>query len=234
MNRAMKTSRREEGPPPHGSGQLPATLLDALETAVVACAADGRIVYSNAAADRLWSGGPAPTPAELADCELFDRDRAPAEGPNHPLQRALSGEWVAGECWYVELDGASVDADVTAQPLSVPGAAAILTVTAHRESATEARLRTYVSDFEILTEVSRALADVADADEAASIICTVAIGSTGALAVLLWEVDDERLLLRWQEGIVPAADLDRLTDQAREGAARAINERRTQVDHPDA
>jgi diguanylate cyclase (GGDEF)-like protein len=232
MNRAMNASRRGEAPPPDDPGQLPATLLDALETAVVACAADGRIAYANAAAGRLWGGGGAPAPAELADCALFDRNSEPVDGAGHPLRRALGGEWVAGERWYVELDGATIDADVTAQPLTVPGAAAVLTVTPHRESATEARLRTYVSDFEILTEVSRALADVADADEAASIICTVAIGSTGAIAVLLWEVDDDRLLLRWQEGIVPADDLDRLTEQAREGAARAIDERRTQVDHP--
>ncbi len=233
MNRAMNTSRREDGPPPEDAGQLPATLLDALETAVVACAPDGQIVYANAAATRLWGDGSPPAPLTLADCALFDRHSAPAEAPTHPLQRALAGEWVAAERWYVELEGATVDADATAQPLTVPGASALLIVTPHRESATEARLRTYVSDFEILTEVSRALADVADADEAASIICTVAIGSTGAVAVLLWEVDDERLLLRWQEGIVPADALDRLTDQARDGAARAINERRTQVDHPD-
>jgi len=108
----------------------------------------------------------------------------------------------------------------------------MMTVAEYRESESVARLRTYVSDFEILTEVSRLLADVQDAEEAASIICTVAIGSTGAIAVLLWELQDETLMLRWQEGMVCGDSLNRLTQDARAGAERAIADRRTLVEHP--
>lgn len=235
MNTIMSTSPGEA--PGHDScacSPLQGALLDALDSAVIACNAAGTILYANARAREIWPGVVAGATGAVAACPLYEEAGAAVPRRRHPLSRALAGEPVSGESLHVR-DGSEPGAvEVSAHPLDNAGVTgALLIITPYRESASEAKLRTYVSDCEILTEVSRLLADVQDAEEAASIICTVAIGSTGALAVMLWELEEGEQVLRWQEGILAPDAYEQVTDHARAGAARAIAERTTRVEHPD-
>jgi diguanylate cyclase (GGDEF)-like protein len=237
----MVPSPREETsgevPEPGRADGLGDALLDALECGVVACDAGGRLRYANPAAAALWSRADVSLGGEAWRCfDLCEEDGHQVGCDAHPLQRTMAEARPTSERLYITADGSEpFPVDVHVQPLGedspMPGGA-VMTVNPHRESKYEARLRTYVSDFEILTEVSRLLADVQDAEEAASIICTVAIGSTGAVAVFLWELHDDVFALRWQEGMVSGDTLCRLTDEARRGAGRAIDERKTLVEHP--
>jgi diguanylate cyclase (GGDEF)-like protein len=212
-------------------------LLDALESAVIACDPAGRLLYANPAALRLW-GLKAQPAGELAIAAFSVREETadPVPDRRHPLSRALRGETVRNDVFRVGTpDGAGPEICVSAHPFTSPAArlqGALMTSSQQRESARELRLATYVSDFEILTEVSRLLADVQDAEEAGSIICTVATGSTGAIAVLLWELEQDTMTLRWQEGLVSGDELNTLIDQVRPGALRVIEERARLVEHP--
>lgn len=82
----------------------------------------------------------------------------------------------------------------------------------------------YASDLMMLAEVSRLLAEIRDPDEAAAMICTVVLGATGAVAMVLWRLGGEQLELAHLE---TAIDTDELggTDAASPlyaGAARAV------------
>jgi diguanylate cyclase (GGDEF)-like protein len=221
-------------PRTYSQGDVRAELLDALHAGVVARDGDGRLVYVNPAALALWGLPAAPTAA--AAFVFVEENGSVLPDAEHPLSGRAAGVCAPPERLCIQRPGGELVAvEVTVQSLGpgspAPGGALML-VRPYLESAREARLRTYVSDFEILTEVSRLLADVQDAEEAASIICTVAVGSTGASAVFLWEFHDEDFMLRWQEGMVGGEALFRLTETARAGAARAIAERATLVEHP--
>lgn len=238
----MDTSRREDSrTASDDADQRGRALLDALPSAVLACDQDGRLLYANAAARALWGAGPTaagagPTAAGGATRAFPMRDESAAPVPErrHPLTRALRGEELRDELYRVGTrNGAGCEICVSAQPLDAAGLqGALMTAHAPRESARERRLATYVSDFEILTEVSRLLAEVQNAEEAGSIICTMATGSTGALAVLLWELGATGLSLRWHEGMVSGGELTALVEQVRPGALRALEERARVVAHP--
>jgi diguanylate cyclase (GGDEF)-like protein len=225
----MDTSPREAGSPEPAANSRARALLDALESAIVACDAAGRLLYANPAALRLW-GLDAPAAGAPAGTAFPVREEA-ADGVqrHHPFSRALRGEIVRDETLRVGTsNGAGPEISVSAYPFASPGAdlqGALMTAGEQRESARERRLATFVSDFEILTEVSRLLADVQDAEEAGSIICTVATGSTGAIAVLLWELEQDGMTLRCHEGLVPDDELSTLVDLVRPGALRVIEER---------
>jgi diguanylate cyclase (GGDEF)-like protein len=232
----MDTSPREAGSPEPAANSRARALLDALESAIVACDAAGRLLYANPAALRLW-GLDTPTAGAPAGTAFPVREEA-ADGVqrHHPFSRALRGEIVRDETLRVGTsNGAGPEISVSAYPFASPGAdlqGALMTAGEQRESARERRLATFVSDFEILTEVSRLLADVQDAEEAGSIICTVATGSTGAIAVLLWELEQDGMTLRCHEGLVPDDELSTLVDLVRPGALRVIEERARLVEHP--
>jgi diguanylate cyclase (GGDEF)-like protein len=233
----METSPCEAGPPtPTDGDKRGRTLLDALQSAVLACDPAGRLLYANPAALALWGHLHQPVGEPAIETFAVRGESADAvPDRRHPLARALRGESVYNEALRVGTpDGAGAEICVNAYPFA-PGAehsGAIMSASEQRESARERRLATYVSDFEILTEVSRRLADVQDAEEAGSIICTVATGSTGAIAVLLWELEGEELELRWHEGLVSGGELSELTDQVRPGAMRVVEERARIVEHP--
>lgn len=222
----------DRAPAPTSPAALCTAILNALDSAVLACDQQGRVLYANPAAQSVLESAPGETVDVRELVALVDLDGSPLPRERHPLPRALAGETLRGEeCAIRDGDGACLPHTVSAAPL--PGAqSAVIALTPLRESESEARLRTYVSDFEILTEVSRLLADVQDAEEAASIISTAAIGLTGAIAVLLWEVQAEDLILRGQEGLVGGEELQSLTAQARHDAADAIADRQTLVAHP--
>jgi diguanylate cyclase (GGDEF)-like protein len=208
-----------------------------VRSAILACDPEGRLFYANAAALRLWGHAamPVDTPAGRAFA-LRDEAASPVRARHHPLARVLRGETVSDEPFRVSTrDGAGPELCVSAYPFTDAAgetAGVVMSASEPRETARERRLATYVSDFEILTEVSRLLADVQDAEEAGSIICTVATGSTGALAVLLWEVEAAGMTLRWQEGLVSGEELTGLVEQMRPGAERVIESRARHVEHP--
>ncbi|HLJ03477.1 MAG TPA: diguanylate cyclase [Solirubrobacteraceae bacterium] len=212
--------------------ELQGAVLDALDSAVTACDSQGRVTFANATAAGLWPAQPGAVPG-WTRFELLDETGATVGPDRHPLQRALGGERVE-ELYYVTgTEGHVVPVLVRATPLECAGvgrSGAMMSACEQGESEGEARLRNYISDFEILTEVSRMLADVQDAEAAASVICTVAIGFTGAIAVLLWELQDGALVLRGQEGMVTGAELATLTERSRLGAAVAVAEAATRVD----
>ncbi len=216
---------------------IQAVLIDALDCAVVACDAARRLLYANGAAGDIWEVED--WEAQLDAAALLPlRDQHGQElcAARHPILRAQAGEWVSGERFGVLTpSGAVRRVHVSARPLpGEDGAGAVLEVSLERESAAEAELRMHVSDFEILSEVSRQLADVSDAEEAASIVCTVATGCTGAIAVFLWEVEGNGLILRGQEGLVSGDALVRLTEHGREGATRAIADSTARIEREDA
>ena len=233
----MDTSPCEAGSPASVADARARALLDALESAVVACDAAGLLLYANPAALRLW-GPDAPAAGDRAVVAFPVREESADAVPDrrHPFLRALRGETVRNEALRVSTpDGAGAEICVSAYSFAGPGTdleGALMTASEQRESARERRLATYVSDFEILTEVSRLLADVQDAEEAGSIICTVATGSTGAIAVLLWELEPDGMTLRWHEGLVSGDKLSTLVDQVRPGALRVIEERARLVEQP--
>ncbi len=216
---------------------IQAVLIDGLDCAVVACDAARRLLYANGAAGEIWEiedwEAQADAAALLPFRDPHGQDVCPSQ---HPILRAQAGEWVSGERFGVPTGSGTVHrVHVSARPLpGEDGIGAVLEVSLEHESEAEADLRMHVSDFEILSEVSRQLADVSDAEEAASIVCTVATGCTGAIAVFLWEVEGDGLILRGQEGLVSGGALVRLTEHARDGATRAIAESTARIEREDA
>ncbi len=106
--------------------------------------------------------------------------------------------------------------------------------TADDYAAREERLLDYATDLEILSEVSRTLSEVSDPDQAAEIICTVVLGATGAVAVLLWELTGRELDVRRCEGALPAQALGELAQRARAGAQRSALGATTVVEQMEA
>ena len=118
--------------------------------------------------------------------------------------------------------------EVSAGPLRDRGGnllGAMMTIrAADREPAPEERLLNYASDLEMLSEVSRMLSELSDPDEAAIAICTAAIGATGAITVLLWELTDDGLQICHDEGALAAEELADLIERARRGAQRTLSD----------
>jgi diguanylate cyclase (GGDEF)-like protein len=218
------------------SAHLAFAVLYALEQPVLVCDLVGRLALANAAARDLLG-----LTEELDTDGLgwVEEDEAHPPAPVLlPLWRALEGVQLrrkrlrlltrTGESELLEVS-ASALWDARGELLG-----ATLTIfPARPDAASEERLRNYAADMEGLEEVSRVLAELQDPDEAASVICTVATGATGAIAVLLWEHAGEDLVVRCYEGGVSADELADISEQARDGAARAVSESKTVVEGPD-
>ena len=222
-------------PEPRPRTALPFAVLDALEQPVLACDAGGRLALANTAARDLLG-----LSDELDTDGLgwLAEDEAQTPVPVLlPLFRALAGEELprtrlrllsrTGESLLVEAI-ASALWDDRGELLG----ATLLIFPARRGAASDERLRNYAADMEVLEEVSRMLAELQDPDEAASVICTVATGATGAIAVLLWEQAPDGLVIRCYEGGVSAEALVEVSEQARDVAARAVSESKIVVEGP--
>jgi diguanylate cyclase (GGDEF)-like protein len=97
------------------------------------------------------------------------------------------------------------------------------------------QLRQYASDIETLTEVGNILSELQDPDEAAAMICTVATGATGAIAVLLWERTGEaELVLRHNEGLLGSSELAELACAIQTEALGAFGGTTTVIHSPPA
>jgi diguanylate cyclase (GGDEF)-like protein len=238
----MKTHPREarRGRPTEtcGAAELGLALLERVDLPVVACDAIGGLALANAAARALWEL-PEQIEGRPPVCQVAMLSRLDGKQitcGEHPLRRALASESRFERLRVVTSGGRSQLVEVGSKPLCDPQGAvvgAMLTVySVDRESPTEEQLRDYVSDYEILTEVGRMLAELQDADDAASVICTVATGASGAIAVLLWELSNGELLMRRHDGMVSGEALAVLIESARTGAAQAQREARTIVERP--
>jgi diguanylate cyclase (GGDEF)-like protein len=213
---------------------IQAALIDSLDCAVIACDGGRRLLYANGAAAMLWDIEDWEAEPDAAMLFPFRAcDGGELDPGRHPLIRAQAGEHLRGERFTVVSGAGLVQrVHVSARPLEGAGTeGAVVEVSLQHESDADAELRTHVSDFEILSEVSRQLADVSDAEEAASIVCTVAAGCTGAMAVFLWERQGDGLILRGQEGLVSGEALAKFTEHARAGASRAVAEAAAQVEN---
>ena len=113
-----------------------------------------------------------------------------------------AGVAVAGVTWFCDPDPA--DSDPLRRAL------------AHgTESTGGEQLRNYAADLEMLTEAGRMLSEVSDPDEAAAMICTVTVGATGAIAILLWKLGDGGLAMSHSEAVLDSDDLRVLADRVR-------------------
>lgn len=204
--------------------------------AVVACDTRGDVVFANPAAAGLWwLSAESEAGVAVAGVTWFcDPDPADSD----PLRRALSGGEIVYEWRTVDRGG-----DVPEPVLITAGAVhddhgellgAVMRVLAHgTESTGGEQLRNYAADLEMLTEAGRMLSEVSDPDEAAAMICTVTVGATGAIAILLWKLGDGGLAMSHSEAVLDSDDLRVLADRVRRGAARALAESSTMVERLD-
>src|SRR5947209_10900892 len=190
-------------------------LVEAIDQPIVTCDSTGRVVTMNAAARQLCGVG---EDAEIdeASVRMLELDERTITPGTHPVDRALAGEaTIAKRLMLVAADGSVRPVQVNAARLhdaaGDPIGAAMTIWSCEGESAAERRLVNFASDIEILTEVSRLLSELHDPDEAAGIVCMVATGSTGAIAVLLWGISSGELEIERHEGAIEPAEMPAVT-----------------------
>jgi diguanylate cyclase (GGDEF)-like protein len=210
-------------------------LIEALQLPVVACDAQGGLALANAAARDLWQ-----LPGELVGGGLARDAAGFANDPERPaasdpFARALAGEHSLPE-WRLVLsaDGQPRPALVSVTALQdAHGAmlgAAMTILAVGGEPASQTQLQNYAADLEMLTDASRLLAEVSDPDQAAAVICTVATGATGAIAVLMWQLTEGNLVMsHWETGFA-SDDLSDLTKRVYPGAATALSESKPTIE----
>jgi diguanylate cyclase (GGDEF)-like protein len=196
----------------------------------VICRRDGSIVVQNDAARAIWPSAGGAEALTFHDLTLFWESGEQVSKERHPLAVALGGQ--ARVCEHVRT---SPDGDVK-QLITVAlrdgrnelhGALMTLQVAVDSDD----RAHDYASDIQILAEVTRTLAAVEDADEAAAVISTVTLGSTGACAVLLWRTDaDGTLVISHEESVLDEDLMGAVTECARAGAHLAVVQMDTHVD----
>jgi hypothetical protein len=192
-----------ESPP----AELAFALIGALQVPVVACDGQGRLVLASQAARALLGLG------DGLDGDGFSWLEDDTETPLAllaPLWRALEGQLVCQPLRLLSATGESELVHVSAEALrDARGMAlgAVMTIlVAVGASDSEQRLSIYASDMELLEQVSQTLAELQDPDETAGVICTVVAGATGAIAVLLWELAGDGLVIRCYEGGVSSQE----------------------------
>jgi diguanylate cyclase (GGDEF)-like protein len=219
---------------PNDTRLLNELAIASLEFPAVICGRDGALTVANGAARKLWPGAAEPGERTFRDIGLFCEGGEQVAVERHPLRSVLDGEdRVSGR--FRASPGAALW-DLTAVALlgdhgAVQGA--ILTLQLADDSGL--RAQDYASDIEILGEVSRTLAAVEDAHEAAAIISTVTLGSTGACAVLLWRTDPlGDLVISHEESVLEQSAIGAVTVQARVGAQRAVAQMSAHIDQSAA
>lgn len=211
-------------------------VIEALEYPVFAFDAAGVLTLMNGAA-RALCGWPDGLRAASTGCDLRFRDKDGCElvPGAAPWERVLAGRGAVREhLLVISRGGEPCRVEVSATPLLDSCGEIVGAVMSVGELCAERTIDTqvgdYASDLEMLTEVSRMLAELQDPDDAASVICTVATGATGAIAVLLWELVDDELLMYRHEGGLGAEELRDMIDHSRAGAERAMSDARTVVE----
>lgn len=195
----------------------------------VVCGPGGALAVVNDAARALWpaAGGDAAT---FRDVGLFGENGDPVSGERHPLAVALGGGGRVAGRFRASPDGELWDlVAVALRDNDGVFRGASLTLALADDSGL--RAQDYASDIQTIGEVSRTLAGIEDAHEAAAIISTVTLGSTGACAVLLWRTDPlGELVISHQESVLEEATMGAVTVQARVGAELAVAQMSAQVD----
>lgn len=208
-------------------GALNELALEHLDVPVVLCATDGSVIRGNRRARAIWAGLAGRQNA-IDDLTLLDASGRVLQA-DHPLRLVLDGEEQVTENVRTAPDGTAWRAVATALPDSggqVQGAL----LTLHQLSDGHGRVEEYASDIQILGEISRTLSEVEDADEAAAIIGTVTLGSTGAAAVLIWQTEEDgSVSLSHSESVLDPDAMRATVDGARTGARIAAVEMTTQI-----
>jgi diguanylate cyclase (GGDEF)-like protein len=196
----------------------------------VICRRDGSIVVQNDAAQAVWPSGGGGEELTFRDLALFWESGEQISKEHHPLGVALAGQARVSERVRTAPDG-DVRRLITVALRDGGGELHGALMTLQDAIDTDDRAQDYASDIQILAEVSRTLAAVEDADEAAAVISTVTLGSTGACAVLLWRADvDGTLVVSHEESVLEEDLMGAVTDRALAGAHLAVVQMDTHVD----
>ncbi|HEX3617440.1 MAG TPA: GGDEF domain-containing protein [Solirubrobacteraceae bacterium] len=219
---------------PHDTRLLNELAIASLDFPAVICDRDGSLALANAAALRLWPGADEPGDRSFRDLALFCESGEQVAVQRHPLRFALDGEDRVSGRFRVSPDGESWDLTAVAL-LGERGVLQGAMLTLQPADDSRLRVQDYASDIEIIGEVSRTLASVEDAHEAAAIVSTVTLGSTGACAVLLWRTDPlGELVISHEESVLEEAAMGAVTVQARVGAQRAVAQMGAHIDQSAA
>jgi diguanylate cyclase (GGDEF)-like protein len=196
----------------------------------VICRRDGSIVVQNDAAQAIWPSGGGAEELTFGDLALFRDSGEQVSKEDHPLGVALAGQARVSERVRTAPDG-DLRQLITVALRDGRGELHGALMTLQDAVDTDDRAQDYASDIQILAEISRTLAAVEDADEAAAVISTVTLGSTGACAVLLWRADaDGTLVISHEESVLEEDLMGAVTDRALAGAHLAVVQMGTHVD----
>jgi PAS domain-containing protein len=215
--------------------ELAFALIGALQAPVLACDPAGRLVLASRAARELLGLGDG---LDAGGFSWLEDDTEAPVALLDPLWRALEGqELVRQPLRLLSAAGESDLVHVSAEAFRDAGGMALgpvmtILVAVAGASDSEQRLSIYASDMELLEQVSQTLAELQNPDETAAVICTVVAGATGAIAVLLWELAGDGLVIRCYEGGVSSEELADVSEQARAGATLAMTQSRTVVHDP--
>jgi diguanylate cyclase (GGDEF)-like protein len=208
--------------------------IENLAFPAVICGRDGLVAVANDAARGIWPADGRSEALTFGDIPLFCESGEQVSAERHPLAVVLGGTDRVSERFRLSADGDIWE--LTAVVLRDDESelqGALMTLQQADDSGL--RAQDYASDIEILGEVSRTLAAVEDAHQAAAIISTVTLGSTGACAVLLWRTDPVgELVITHEESVLEEAAMGSVTVQARIGAELAVEQMSAHIDQSAA
>jgi diguanylate cyclase (GGDEF)-like protein len=208
--------------------------IENLASPAVICGRDGRVAVANDAARGIWPADGRSEALTFRDIPLFCESGEQVSAERHPLGIVLGGTDRVSERFRLSADGDIWE--LTAVVLrDHEGELQGALMTLQQADDSGLRAQDYASDIEILGEVSRTLAAVEDAHQAAAIISTVTLGSTGACAVLLWRTDPlGDLVISHEESVLEETAMGAVTVQARVGAQLAVAQMSAHIDQSAA
>ena len=208
--------------------------IENLAFPAVVCRADGSVAVANDAARGIWAADGRSQTLTFHDIPLFCESGEQLTAERHPLGLVLAGTDRISERFRISADGEPWQLTATALRDSTGELQGAL-MTLQQVDDSGLRAQDYASDIEILGEVSRTLAAVEDAHEAAAIISTVTLGSTGACAVLLWRTDPlGELVISHEESVLEESAMGPVTVQALVGAQLAVAQMSAHIDQSAA
>ncbi|SHN45087.1 ATP-binding protein [Cryptosporangium aurantiacum] len=168
------------------------TLLDSLDTGVVACDSAGRLALFNQALLRMHGTNIQPLDAETwaLTYDLHGPDgRTPLEPDENPLTRAFSGQVVDGQEMVITAPGVSARRFLAnGRPIDTPDGRRLGAVVALHD-ITDAHRAEALRRAE--QAVAQALADATSADQAAGAALAAVAGGLGWSCGEYWELDEE-------------------------------------------